>query len=195
MRYKSLADVPEYVEQFMERARQDPRVTADALVREIGPDERGLKPDPATVRSWIRRTGLCRATFSEAYKQRVIGNAQDGGEDLTLERLVKLSGVDERGIVPTKATVSIWLRNAGVSLATTRNTGVQDGGASPAPISSPGGDSWQAAWDAAEGKDGAAWADAVLCAWFPDGPPPRTRFELLRDDDEEPGYESGRLAA
>lgn len=246
-----------YTARYVEMARRNTTMSVAAMMAAIGPDKRGRVPDPSTIRGWLRNRGISTGTFSQAYREKTIRTAKAHGCALTLARLAELTGPDERGMTPTPATVSLWMRDAGVDLISSRYSAedreelramIEDAGMSfytagrrfrkahgygpsddtlarwfpryepkrarkgtAAPlvlVDEAQGDSWQAAWDAADAlpDDTPQWVrdQVMLSAWLPDTMMGHVETARLlrtnrrkrrRDEDDEAGQQAGRLAA
>ena len=144
-----------YRAKIIENARDAKGYTTLArITSEVGPDARGKTPNVQAVARWLRaadiRIGVSRWTLDEwAEIESMLSGGISANE--TSRRFRK-----KYGKAPNADTIRKQFPEFSAKPMKAVDMPEKDG------------DSWQAAWDAAEGLDGAAWADAVMKAWLPD---------------------------
>lgn len=124
---------------------------------------------PDTVRALIPAgVPYCPEINAENYGSQWGDDVRAMAVDLIVNQGLTPSGVAKRlhranGHAPGVSTIKKWVQ--GLYTPKAKITKMQ---APAAESCETPGDSWQRAWDAAEGKTGAAWAETVMRHWLPD---------------------------
>ena len=132
----------------------DGYTTIARIISEVGPDVRGKTPNAQAVTKWLRAAGI-----------------RIGVSRWTHEEWAEIEAMVAGGMSAHSASKAFRKKYGKAPNAQTIRNQFPEPSTKPmkaVDMPEKPGDSWQAAWDAAEGLDGAAWADAVMKAWLPD---------------------------
>ena len=143
-----------YKRRYLDAANENPGAQALDLIDAIGPDHLGRVPQESTVYDWLRAAGI-----------------RIGVSRWTHEEWAEIEAMVAGGMSAHSASKAFRKKYGKAPNADTIRKQFPEFSAKPmkaVDMPEKDGDSWQAAWDAAEGLDGAAWADAVMKAWLPD---------------------------
>ena len=152
-----------YKARLIETARNGGlRFTITQLIEATGPAYGGHFPAQPTVSAWLSEAGvkLISSTWTPEQVEELRRMIEDDGMTAYAARNAFRN---RHGKAPSERSLYRWFPDAVGRAEPQAPANVHPIESNEAP-----GDSWQAAWDAAEGLDGAAWADAVLRAWLPD---------------------------
>lgn len=144
---------PAYIETVIRTARANPGMSNRQIAALVGPDARGKIPSEHAVWNWLNKAGLHTGA----------GRSMDWTDEERTELLAYVDGGlgyiaaarrfrDAHGKAPNAIKIKRWHLERDSQPAPLRVVDVED--------------SYQRAWDAADGLEGAAWAETVMRAWF-----------------------------
>lgn len=149
-----------YQAHILETARAMEYPSVPSVLIAAGPDEHGRTPSPNYVWRVLKMGGVELLPKGHHYPAHIRAAAMELviGEGLS-PSVARKRMVREMGTAPSRDIIAGWCGILPQSLrpVTAGEAGEDDPG-----------DSWERAWNAAEGLDGAAWADAVMRSWLPE---------------------------
>lgn len=201
--WKRAEHQPFYTETHAEEARRllvDERWTL-RCVADLFEQNYGRRPDRKTLLSFMPAGFV----YDPQYKPRVVkrewpAEIQAMAMELVIGEGLTPSGAAKRifrkhGTAPGVDRIARWTEGYYTPKPKPEPMKPESMKAVPLPSHETPGDSWQRAWTAAEGLDGAAWADAVMREWLPDDRPQAAEEKRESRKRSRASAESRRLAA